>query len=133
MNHGSSISRAGFLDATHVYGLSHDETFSVSELETDSEGSNLEVPLPLKGFGDLRTRLKCNYVVDVIASTGFGESEAIVGAGSHIKRGEERLDLHFLSSSPDWSFKSKNRIRLPGAHGDDVIRSFGLHPLVNSP
>lgn len=84
MNHGSSISHAGFLTTTHVYGLSHDENLSVYELETDPEKAASDVSdVPLKVFGDLRPRLNCEYVVDVVASSGPSGCEAIVGAGLH--------------------------------------------------
>ena len=76
-NHGSSINHAGFLSHSEFFALSHDELFSVYRLNGQSDAA--EEPSPTV-FGDLRPKLDCEYVVDVIPSGG---AEAIVGAGSH--------------------------------------------------
>lgn len=76
INHGSSIHHAGFLGDLEIYALSHDETLSVHRLADPNE--NTEEPAPTV-FGDLREKLKCEYVVEVLqSSTG-----AVIGAGSH--------------------------------------------------
>lgn len=78
-NHGSSIHHAGFLSNSEFFALSHDETFSVYHLNQQADST--EEPSPT-AFGDLRPKLDCEYIVDVIHS-GSGGVEAIVGAGSH--------------------------------------------------
>lgn len=80
INHGSSISHAGFLSDTEIYALSHDESFTVQQLD------NLGEELSITGqsrlvFGDLRPILKCDYIVDIIQSSR--PKEVIIGAGSH--------------------------------------------------
>lgn len=94
MNHGSSISHAGFLTTTDVFALSHDENFSICKLETDPECPASEEPP--KVFGDLRPRLSCDYVVDVIASIGFSECEAIIGAGSNRYADIQTFFFHYF-------------------------------------
>lgn len=76
-NHGSSIHHAGFLSPTEFYALSHDETFSIYRLDAGNDETEIVLP---KVFGDLRTRLSCDYVVDVI---NLGDGIAIMGAGSY--------------------------------------------------
>jgi hypothetical protein len=39
---------------------------------------------------------------------------------------ENRLDLFPLVASPAWHFDHDNLWRLPGAHGEDVVRSVYL-------
>lgn len=39
---------------------------------------------------------------------------------------EKRLDLVPLVSNPTWQFDQDNLWRLPGAHGDEVVRSVYL-------
>lgn len=77
INHGSSISHAGFLSDTEIYALSHDESFTIQQLDYPGEASADQSRLL---FGDLRPVLKCDYIVDIIRS---GPKEAIIGAGSH--------------------------------------------------
>lgn len=78
-NHGSSINHAGFLSNSDFFALSHDETFSVCHLNEQGDSTDESSPT---AFGDLRSKLDCEYVVDVIPS-GSGGVGAIVGAGTH--------------------------------------------------
>ena len=75
-NHGSSISHAGFLSESALYALSHDETMSIYQRDVQEEESN---SLSSVAFGDMRVRLGCEYIVDVLLSDGG----AMVGVGSH--------------------------------------------------
>ena len=77
-NHGSSINNANFLSNSQFFALSHDESFSVYQLEEIVDESAGEAP---RVFGDLRPQLECEYIVDVIPSLDSGET--ILGAGSH--------------------------------------------------
>ena len=76
-NHGSSIHHAGFLSSTELYALSHDEIFSIYPLDTTHDEATTETPVV---FGDLRARLSCDYVIDVVT---LGDGTAVMGAGSH--------------------------------------------------
>jgi len=114
-NHGSSINHAGFLSASQFFALSHDEKFSIYHVD-DQE--NLTDDLPPTAFGDLRPRINCEYVVDVIPS---GAGEAIIGAGSHSKQELDLVALRLTEGS--WELDPYNTIRLPGAHGEEIVRS----------
>lgn len=61
-----------------IFALSHDEKFSTAKMVTDLEESVIEEP-PVE-FGDLRERLGCEYVADVLARPGGG---GVVGVGTH--------------------------------------------------
>lgn len=78
VNHGSSIHHAGFLTKTDIFALSHDEKFSTCQLVTNFEES-VEEPPPQE-FGDLRARLGCEYIANVLSRPGAG---GVVGTGSH--------------------------------------------------
>ncbi|KAK3168489.1 hypothetical protein OEA41_004937 [Lepraria neglecta] len=114
-NHGSSIHHAGFLSNSQFFALSHDETFSIYQLESQD---NLAPDVAPHVFGDLRPKLECEYIVDIIPHIGSGE--AILGAGSHSKH---HLDLVPLQYADNWSFDQNITIRLPGAHGEEIVRS----------
>ena len=76
MNHGASISHTGFLSETEIFALSHDETLSIYHI-TEPDEDTLEIH-PIV-FGDVRPRLKCEYVVDLISTSG----QAVLGVGTH--------------------------------------------------
>ena len=77
INHGSSIHRAGFLADHHFYALSHDETLSVYPLgDLDPRP---QAPTNPVDFGDVRSRLDCEYVIDVQST---GPDTAIIAAGN---------------------------------------------------
>ena len=46
---------------------------------------------------------------------------------------EKRLDLVPLTSNPSWQFDQENLWRLPGAHGEEVVRSIYLDEQVCVP
>ncbi|OJJ69699.1 hypothetical protein ASPBRDRAFT_198343 [Aspergillus brasiliensis CBS 101740] len=123
INHGS-VHHAGFLSENTIYALSHDEVFSVhpatnpDEDVTQAEPS--ASPSPIQ-FGDLRQPLGCEYIAQVcLGSRGQG---AYVAAGN---KEQNRLDLIPLVSEPSWRFDQENLWRLPGAHGEEVVRSVYL-------
>ena len=78
INHGSSIYHAGFLTDANIFALSHDEKFSIYEMVTNPE-ETVEEPAPVH-FGDLRERLRCEYVVNILPRPG---GSAVAGIGSH--------------------------------------------------
>ncbi|KAI9932071.1 hypothetical protein ASPWEDRAFT_154529 [Aspergillus wentii DTO 134E9] len=115
INHGS-VHHAGFLSENTIYALSHDEDFSVHPA-TDPDDETQE-PDPVQ-FGDLREPLACEY----IAQLCIGSQGPYIAAGNKI---DKRLDLIPLLSSPSWQLDQNNLWRLPGAHGDEVVRSVYL-------
>ncbi|KAF5857685.1 hypothetical protein ETB97_005442 [Aspergillus alliaceus] len=115
INHGS-VHHAGFLSERTIYALSHDEVFSIHPA-TDPE-EEIQEPNPIQ-FGDLRQPLGCEY----IAQLCVGSQGPYVAAGHKL---EKQLDLVPLTSSPSWQFDQQNLWRLPGAHGEEVVRSVYL-------
>ena len=74
INHGS-VHHAGFLGEAAIYALSHDEVFSIHPV--NSPDQNAVEPVAVQ-FGDLRTMLRCDYVIQLIGVGG----ETYVAAGS---------------------------------------------------
>ncbi|KAL2006552.1 hypothetical protein VTN00DRAFT_9220 [Thermoascus crustaceus] len=116
INHGS-IHHAGFLSEQAIYALSHDEVFSIYPA-TDPEDERSEPPSPLQ-FGDLRQPLSCEYVVQILG----GSQGSYLAAGNTT---EQRLDLVPLVARPTWRFDQSDIWRLPGAHGEEIVRSVYL-------
>lgn len=84
INHGS-INRAGFLvtDGGGVFVASHDETFSIyprvdSQVQDENEAVVDEDDATVS-FGDLRSRLDCEYIIDVCPMS----DGAVIGVGKH--------------------------------------------------
>ncbi|CAI7657631.1 hypothetical protein N7533_005912 [Penicillium manginii] len=115
INHGS-IHHAGFLSDRTIFALSHDEDFSVHPATDPDEPG--EGPEPVQ-FGDVREPLACEYVAQLC----IGSQGPYMAAGNKI---DQRLDLVPLVSSPTWQFDKDNTWRLPGAHGDEVVRAVYL-------
>ncbi|EEQ33656.1 hypothetical protein McanMca71_003987 [Microsporum canis] len=110
----SSIHRAGFLHDTAVYALSHDELFAVHPVTCADESCDDEVK-PVD-FGDLRPVLKAEYVVQVLVDR----------AGSYLASGrtsDRSLSLTPLLHTPEFHFEQSNSWMLPGAHGEEIVRS----------
>ena len=144
INHGASIAHAGFLTNTKIHALSHDEMLSIYHLNQATDNiDDREDPPPIV-FGDLRPKSVCEYVVNVLP---FGEG-AIVGAGTHrfdqqiaheLERvtksriSEHRLDLIALSSASGWAIDESQTIRLAGALGEEIVRSFYIDSRVRLP
>jgi hypothetical protein len=143
INHGS-VHHAGFLSERTIYALSHDEQFSIHPA-TDPDDSAQE-PEPVH-FDDVREPLGCEYVVQLC----LGAQGPYIAAGNKMyvystytpvkenlavveilifppagARSDKRLDLIPLVSTPTWRFDLDNLWRLPGAHGDEVVRSVYL-------
>ncbi|KAH1268148.1 hypothetical protein KXW98_007649 [Aspergillus fumigatus] len=111
INHGS-VHHAGFLGERTIYALSHDEDFSVHPATDPDEQA--EEPKPIQ-FGDLRQPLNCEYIAQLCT----GSQSAYIAAGHKL---DKRLDLVPLIPDP-WRFDQANLWRLPGAHGEEVVRS----------
>ncbi|EYE99034.1 WD repeat protein [Aspergillus ruber CBS 135680] len=115
INHGS-VHHAGFLNERAIYALSHDEVFSVHPATNPDEQA--QDPEPVQ-FGDVREPLGCEYVAQLCMGNQ-GQPHLAVG-----NKAENRLDLVPLTSDP-WHFDQNNLWRLPGAHGEEVVRSVYL-------
>ncbi|KAK2853345.1 hypothetical protein FQN49_005159 [Arthroderma sp. PD_2] len=113
----SSIHHAGFIDDTAVYALSHDELFSVHPVTCADEDDDEPVDeVKVVEFGDLRPALKAEYVVQVLVDR----------VGSYVVSGrtsDRSLSLTPLLHMPEFHFEQSNSWMLPGAHGEEVVRS----------
>ncbi|KAG6003035.1 hypothetical protein E4U21_002423 [Claviceps maximensis] len=117
-NHNASIHHAAFLTDTEVLALSHDEQFALYDVAEERENGDA-----VQVFGDLRSVLECQYVAGMtIKADGSG---AVVGCGA---QNQHLFKLTFLAKNqhdePKWAFDTNNSVGLPGAHGDEVVRSF---------
>ncbi|KAL4997872.1 WD40-repeat-containing domain protein [Aspergillus recurvatus] len=112
INHGS-VHHAGFINERTIYALSHDETFAIHPATDPDEEA--QEPESIQ-FGDLRQPLGCEY----IAQLCLGSQGPYIAAGNKI---DKRLDLIPLVPSPSWRFDEQNLWRLPGGHGEEVVRS----------
>ena len=73
-NHGS-VHRAGFLNNTEVYALSHDENFALYDMAETTEKGSATLDL-----GDIRKVIDCQYVANVVPK--LNGSGAVIGAGA---------------------------------------------------
>lgn len=114
INHEASIHRAGFLSDKRIFGLSHMETLSVYQWADPDE--NVEEPKPNE-FGDLRQKLDCEYVSDIIVGPVNGTS--YIAAGSN----NEAQNFKLIPFANELIASSGSWINLLGAHGEEVVRS----------
>lgn len=112
LNPRSAVHCAGFIAQDQAYVVSTDEQYSIYTLaKTASEEE--ELPPPLQ-FGDVRQKLDCMYVIDVLVQP---DGPPLIAYGHNEKR---TLGISSLGTPGTWDFGQK--IDLPGAHGDDVVR-----------
>ncbi|KAI1926008.1 hypothetical protein LOZ12_000566 [Ophidiomyces ophidiicola] len=148
INHGS-VHHAGFIGEKAIYALSHDELFSIHPFNDPDE--NVVEPAPIQ-FGDLRSALHCDYVVNVLvgaagAYAATGSTRYSPPSCSHLfhsslflhpvlmtirRAREQSLDLIPIVASPEFQFDRTKVWRLPGAHGEEVVRSVLLDNLSGS-
>jgi len=74
-NHDASIHRAGFLNETDVFALSHDERFAIYSMAEEQEKG-----VAIADFGNVREKVECQYVANVSAK--MDGSGAIMGVGA---------------------------------------------------
>ncbi|RPB04429.1 WD40 repeat-like protein [Choiromyces venosus 120613-1] len=132
VNVGASVHRAGFLDAgaggkgEWVFGLSTDESLVLGCFDR-TPGREEEEEGDVQGgvagdVGDVRERLGCEYVVDVLRASGNGTTGGIVVAGNK-EVGKQWVDLVPLRwAGSQWGFASEDKVRLQGGHGEEVCR-----------
>lgn len=116
LNPRSAVHCAGFLDHDIAYVVSTDEQYSLYPLaKTASEDEQLPPPIV---FGDIREKLQCMYVVDVLVQPG-GPPLMVYG---HTEK--QTLSISSLGAPGAWSFGQK--VELPGAHSEEVVRDLLL-------
>ncbi|GAW21109.1 hypothetical protein ANO14919_106260 [Xylariales sp. No.14919] len=113
-NHDSSIHHAAFLNDTEVYAISHDERLALYDMAQEYEKGAATTD-----FGDMRAVLGCQYIANVTAkANGAG---AVIGAGAHE---QQAFELIHLTKGDSWALDRGNSVGLPGAHSEEIVRSF---------
>ncbi|QDS71963.1 hypothetical protein FKW77_001151 [Venturia effusa] len=120
INHHSALHHAGLMDGD-IYALGTDEKMSIYTFpDPDSEATQAS-PFVL---GDIRETLGCEYVVNIL-HTG---SKSVIAAGKHSEQWLDLINLNNaaekFSASRNWEWRADNgsRVRLAGAHGEEVVR-----------
>ncbi|KAI0474045.1 WD40-repeat-containing domain protein [Xylariaceae sp. FL0804] len=114
-NLDSSIHHAAFLNDTEIYALSHDERLALFDMAEGYEKGAATID-----FGDMRSVLGCQYIANITAkANGAG---AVIGAGAH---GQQAFELvHLTKEDNGWALDRANSVGLPGAHSEEIVRSF---------
>lgn len=105
----ASINKTGFLADNRIFCLSHMETFSIFQATNPDLSDNEDVP-PLE-FGDIREQWDCEYVCEILPTANF------VAVGSNSSSTFKLLP--FINEKVD----SSSAYLMPGAHGEEVVRS----------
>ena len=111
LNPRSAVHCAGFLTPDQAYVLTTDEQFLIYPLAEPVEGVE---PAPAIDFGDVREKLGCMYVIDLLRQS---DGQPVVAYG-HNER--QTLSLTQLTGPEPWAFGQT--VQLPGAHGEEVVR-----------
>ncbi|KAK3049226.1 hypothetical protein LTR09_009404 [Extremus antarcticus] len=108
LNPRSAVHCAGFLSPSQVYVVTTDEHFSIHSLSENGTGDSSSV----LNIGDVRERLQCSYVVDLIPGP-----QPVLVCGHNVN---QTLSIVQLDGEKGWGFGSA--IDLPGAHGEEIVR-----------
>ncbi|KAI5785896.1 WD domain protein [Geopyxis carbonaria] len=127
LNHGSSIHHAGFVEASptkapEIWAMSHDEQLGVYGFYENPPVEGEYRDVPSKIFGDVRTTLGCEYVVDVLRR----EYGALVAAGSYEKSNLKLVPLTREGDNvEDWELGAQRNMSYEfiGVHSGEIVRS----------
>lgn len=112
LNPRSAVHCAGFLAPDKAYVVSTDEQFSIYPLAKTAADEEL-LPPPIH-FGDVREKLQCMYVIDVLVQVA---GPPLIAYGHNEN---QTLSISSLGAPSARAFGQT--IQLPRAHGDDVVR-----------
>jgi WD40 repeat protein len=112
LNPRSAVHCAGFIAEDQVYVVSTDEQYSIHTL-AKTMAEDEQVPPPVE-FGDMRERLKCTYVIDVLLQS---DGPPLIAHGN-----TETGTLSLTSMGSPGSWKLGQSVKLPGAHGEEIVR-----------
>jgi WD40 repeat protein len=112
LNPRSAVHCAGFIAEDQVYVVSTDEQYSIHTL-AKTLAEDEQVPPPIE-FGDMRERLKCTYVIDVLLQS---DGPPLMAHG-HTESGT--LALTSMGNPKSWELGQS--ISLAGAHGEEIVR-----------
>ncbi|WPH04911.1 putative wd repeat-containing protein [Acrodontium crateriforme] len=115
LNPKSAVHCSGFLANDQSYVLTTDEVFSIYTLSDNADGSGD----PTMEFGDMREKLKCMYVIDILQQHG---NTPIMAYGHN--ENKTLSIVHLNGGAQSWSFGSI--IDFVGAHGEEVVRDMFL-------
>jgi len=118
LNPRSAVHCAGFLAPDQAYVFTTDEHFLIYSLTVNAEDTVDEKSV-VADFGDVRKGLDCMYVIDLLRDPSSGQP--LVACGHNEKR---TLSLVQLAGPGPWAFGQ--RVELPAAHGDEVVRDLLL-------
>ncbi|KAF2765224.1 WD40 repeat-like protein [Teratosphaeria nubilosa] len=111
LNPRSAVHCAGFLTQDQAYVLTTDEQFLICPLTEPVEGVD---PQPATDFGDVRQKLNCMYVIDLVRQP---DGTPVIAHGHNNDR---KLALAQLKGPDPWVFGDS--VELEGAHGEEVVR-----------
>ncbi|KAK5294428.1 hypothetical protein LTR16_001287 [Cryomyces antarcticus] len=126
--HNSAIHLAGFIAPSVAYAISCDEQcsfYALSDASTSpptqaaAAAEDEEEALPVAALGDVRPRLGCAYVVDVLPAFQARHEGSWIAVGD---TETSRLDLIAIADSPSWRFDTTRTLSFEGAHGDEIVR-----------
>ncbi|KAK5018596.1 hypothetical protein LTR60_000729 [Cryomyces antarcticus] len=126
--HNSAIHLAGFIAPSVAYAISCDEQcsfYALSDASTSpptqaaAAAEDEEEALPVAALGDVRPRLGCAYVVDVLPAFQARHEGSWIAVGD---TETSRLDLIAIADSPSWHFVTAQALSFEGAHGDEIVR-----------
>lgn len=116
LNPRSAVHCAGFIAQDQAYVVSTDEQYSIHTLaKTASEDEQVSPPIE---FGNVREKLQCMYVVNVLIQP---DGPPLMAYGDTEK---QSLSISSLGTPGAWGFGQK--IDLPGAHGEEIVRDLLL-------
>ncbi|KAK4503832.1 hypothetical protein PRZ48_004747 [Zasmidium cellare] len=116
LNPRSAVHCAGFLAQDQAYVVSTDEQFSIHTL-AKTAAEDEQVPPPIE-FGNVREKLECMYVVNVLLQP---DGPPLMAYGDTEK---QSLSISSLGTPGAWGFGQK--VGLPGAHGEEIVRDLLL-------
>lgn len=116
LNPRSAVHLAGFLAQDQAYVVSTDEQFSIHTL-AKTAAEDEQVPPSLQ-FGNVREKLQCMYVVNVLLQS---DGPPLMAYGDTEK---QSLSISSLGTPGAWAFGQK--VDLPGAHGEEIVRDLIL-------
>lgn len=109
-----------FLQSGNICTISQDEKLAVHAIAEKTSESETSDPQPF----DLRSELKCDYVIGLLEQQSGGSLVLAVGAFKEETTDSPHVDLYTFRQPPRPSEKPDLElvVRLQGAHGEEIVR-----------
>ncbi|KAI7232044.1 WD40 repeat-like protein [Hortaea werneckii] len=124
-NPRSAVHCAGFLSPEEVYVFTTDEQFLIYPLPTsisseggDEHSSAAQQQQQPRDFGDVRERLNCMYVINLLRQPA--DNQPLIAYGHNEQQRLAVMQLSSLGAGSQWEFGAS--VDFPGAHGEEVVR-----------